>query len=375
VVKQAARKLKNKLSRALLRWRQEQFARRGDGLASPFPRFMVYEPTLLCNLHCSFCYVSDILNPADWRARELTLEEIDRIFVPNGVRTLNITGGEAFVRKNLISVFQLLQKKGLRSDYLTTNGTLIDEAKAAALADLAASGFLRHVSISIDGPRDFHDQVRGLKGAFDKTTTNIGRLRAAFAARGAPLKLSVNTTITAGNLHLLRETVDAVAELGIDLIGINHLMFATHQEIRDTLAILEESDPAVISTHVTDDPGIDPREVPRLLEDAVAYGRSRGVTLNWRPAQSYAAMEQYYTPDYPLKGRCFYPFFGGRITYDGKVQFCPFIRVEMGDVRRQSLEEIWNGPKFVELRSKLLEHGIFPACRRCCKVELIPLSA
>ena len=37
-----------------------------------------------------------------------------------------------------------------------------------------------------------------------------------------------------------------------------------------------------------------------------------------------------------------------------------------------SLEEIWNGPKYVEMRRRLVEHGIFPVCRRCCKVELSP---
>lgn len=336
---------------------------------------MVYEPTLLCNLHCSFCYVADILNPADWRSRELTLEEIDRIFIKNGVKTVNVTGGEAFVRKNLLSIFELLRAKGMRCDYITTNGTMIDDEKARGLAQLAATGFLRHISVSLDGPREFHDKVRGLKGAFDKTTRNVERLRQAFGARGVPLKLHVNTTLTAGNLHLLPETIDAVAAIGVELIGINHLMFATHAEIEETLAILGETSPDVISTHVTDDPGIDPRVVPRLMEEAVAYGKSRGVTVSWRPAQSYAAMEQYYTPGQPLKGQCFYPFFGGRITYDGKVQFCPFIRVEMGDVRRESLEEIWNGPKFVDFRRKLLTHGIFPACRRCCKVELTPASA
>ena len=36
------------------------------------------------------------------------------------------------------------------------------------------------------------------------------------------------------------------------------------------------------------------------------------------------------------------------------------------------LEDIWNGPKYVEMRRRLLEHGIFPVCRRCCKVELSP---
>src|SRR3990172_7316551 len=50
---------------------------------SPF-----YEPTLLCNLHCSFCYVADILNPEDWRSKELSLEELDRVFVKGGVKSI-----------------------------------------------------------------------------------------------------------------------------------------------------------------------------------------------------------------------------------------------------------------------------------------------
>ena len=126
---------------------------------------------------------------------------------------------------------------------------------------------------------------------------------------------------------------------------------------------------------MTDDPGIDPKVVAPVLKEAVAYAESKGITINWRPAQSYEHLEKYYTPDEPLNGQCFYPYFGGRVAYDGKVHFCPFIRVEMGDVRKQSLEEIWNGPKFVGLRKKLLEHGIFPVCRRCCKVELTDARA
>ena len=30
----------------------------------------------------------------------------------------------------------------------------------------------------------------------------------------------------------------------------------------------------------------------------------------------------------------------------------------------------WNAPRYVELRRRLLEEGLFPVCRRCCKVEL-----
>jgi MoaA/NifB/PqqE/SkfB family radical SAM enzyme len=373
VLKPILRKIKNRITRTRRRVETARFVRAGDGVAPSLPHFVVYEPTLLCNLRCSFCYVADILNPEDWRARELTLEELDRIFVDGGVRSLNITGGEPFVRKNLIDIFELLQRKGMRCDYVTTNGTVMTDEKAEALAELVRSRFLKHISVSLDGPKSFHDEVRGLQGAFDKAANNIRRLREAFDARGVSLPLSLNTTLTAGNLPLLPRIVDAAVDFRVGLIGVNQLMFATQKEVRNTLQIIGEADPDVISTYVTDDPGIDPKEVPRLLGEALEYAESKGVTINWRPAQTLEHLERYYTPDLPLPGRCFYPFFGGRITYDGKVHFCPFIRVEMGDLRKQSLGEIWNSPKFVELRKKLLENGIFPVCRRCCKVELTPM--
>ena len=60
------------------------------------------------------------------------------------------------------------------------------------------------------------------------------------------------------------------------------------------------------------------------------------------------------------------------MSFSGKVYFCPFIRVEVGDLSKNSLEEVWNGERYVEMRRRLLENGIFPVCRRCCKVELSP---
>jgi hypothetical protein len=61
------------------------------------------------------------------------------------------------------------------------------------------------------------------------------------------------------------------------------------------------------------------------------------------------------------------------VSFSGKVYFCPFIRVEVGDLTTSSLEEIWNGERYVSMRKKLVENGIFPVCRRCCKVELSPV--
>jgi radical SAM protein with 4Fe4S-binding SPASM domain len=82
-----------------------------------------------------------------------------------------------------------------------------------------------------------------------------------------------------------------------------------------------------------------------------------------------------------LEGRCLYPFQHARVSFSGKVYFCPFIRIEVGDLTKSTLAEIWNGERYVELRRRLLQHKLFPACRRCCKVELsqtavpVPIAA
>src|SRR5207244_10126090 len=83
-----------------------------------------------------------------------------------------------------------------------------------------------------------------------------------------------------------------------------------------------------------------------------------------------AILNDYYTPGTRLDGRCLYPFLHARVSFSGKVYFCPFIRVEVGDLTSQSLEEVWTGDRYVALRKRLVDEGLFPVCRRCCKVEL-----
>ena len=89
-----------------------------------------------------------------------------------------------------------------------------------------------------------------------------------------------------------------------------------------------------------------------------------------RPKVGAGILDDYYTPGRPLRGRCLYPFLYARVSFSGKVYFCPFIRVEVGDLTTQTMEEVWTGAHYVELRKRLLEHELFPVCRRCCKVEL-----
>jgi MoaA/NifB/PqqE/SkfB family radical SAM enzyme len=355
--------------------RIQRFLDEGTGRADRLPMGAVYEATMRCNLHCEFCYVGDFLNlEGEWR-EELTLEALAKAFPDQEGLQINLTGGEIFMRKDIMSVLDLFREKGYACGYLTTNGTIISEERAEALADLAARGFLKHISVSVDGPKDLHDAARGLKGTFERTTQGLRRLQEAARKKGAPLRVSINTTVAHESLDALDQMVDVAEELGVNAIGLNHLMFSTPEEVAETVRIIGAPDPSVIATFVTPDPGLDVERVRTQVTALIEKCRARNILFDFRPKVHTPLMDSYYTPGTKLDGRCLYPFLHARVSFSGKVYFCPFIRVEVGDLTKSTLEEVWNGERYVAMRKQLLEHGIFPVCRRCCKVELSPVPA
>lgn len=349
-----------------------RFVSEQSGRANQLPTGIVYEATMRCNLRCEFCYVGDLLNnEGEWR-KELSLDDLRRAFPRQAGMQISFTGGEVFVRKDMLDVMNVFRDEKYTCGYLTTNGTLIDETRAAALIDLVSAGFLSHVSVSIDGPMELHDLARGAKGTFERTSAGLRCLQAAASRKAAPLRISINTTISRENLEALDRMVEVADELGVDAIGLNHLMFGTPQEVDDTLRLVGATDASVISTFVTSDPGIDGDRVRVKVESLERKCRERNIRFDFRPKVLPHLTDSYYKPDTPLGGRCLYPFLHARISFSGKVHFCPFIRVEVGDLTCSSLEEIWNNERYMELRRCLLENRLFPICRRCCKVELSP---
>jgi heme d1 biosynthesis protein len=362
---------------AWARYRRRQYERRvqrfvdeKSGRADRLPIGAVYEATMRCNLHCEFCYVGDLLNiEGEWR-EELTLDALRRAFPDRAGFQISLTGGEIFMRKDIMSVLNLFRDKGYACGYLTTNGTIISEERAEALADLAAAGFLKHISVSVDGPGELHDAARGLKGTFERTCAGLRRLQEAAQRKGAPLRVSINTTVAHESLDALDQMVDVAEQLGVDAIGLNHLMYSTPEEVDETVRLLGAEDASAIATFVTADPGIDIEIVRKKVSALEEKCRRKNVLFDFRPKVRPQLIDNYYTPGARLEGRCLYPFLHARVSFSGKVYFCPFIRIEVGDLTRSSLEEIWNNEKYVTMRRALVENGIFPVCRRCCKVEL-----
>ena len=101
-----------------------------------------------CNLRCFYCMPEDGL---DWlsRAELMTYEEMLRIcslLVRMGIDKIRITGGEPFVRKDIMPFLTALSKlQGLNELTITTNGVLT----APHVAELKKIG-VKSVNLSLD---------------------------------------------------------------------------------------------------------------------------------------------------------------------------------------------------------------------------------
>jgi len=101
-----------------------------------------------CNLRCFYCMPEDGLN---WLSRRelMTYEEMLRccsLLVQMGIDKIRITGGEPFVRKDIMQFMTAVSKlPGLSDLALTTNGVLT----APHVAELKAIG-VRSVNLSLD---------------------------------------------------------------------------------------------------------------------------------------------------------------------------------------------------------------------------------
>ncbi len=127
------------------------------------PRVVVFQPTALCNLDCSYCYVPNRRDRAVMSAEvlEASAEFLFRCDLPDGEIEVHwhagepLAAGPAFYRR----AFAVLAERapaGVRVRHaIQTNGTLLTPQWCDLLAEYQVS-----VGLSVDGPADLHDQSR-----------------------------------------------------------------------------------------------------------------------------------------------------------------------------------------------------------------------
>ncbi len=168
--------------------------------------------TSRCNLRCRMCKY--------WRKKRepdlstIQWQETLAQLVDLGCRKVHFSGGEVFMRPDFLDIVERATSLGLKTN-LTTNGTLVDKAKARRLVKAGVNS----LSLSLDGPRaKVHDEIRGHPGAFKKALRTLRWLRHYSAGAKRPIKLRINFVIMRDNFRWLPEMVNLAGDLGaVDL--------------------------------------------------------------------------------------------------------------------------------------------------------------
>jgi cyclic pyranopterin phosphate synthase len=156
-----------------------------------------------CNFRCRYCMPREVFGVGYrflGRDEVLSFDEIERlarVFVALGVDKVRLTGGEPLLRAGLPELVARLARLGGVSDLaLTTNGFLLTEARAKALA---AAGLMR-VTISLDALDDATFMTLNDVGAPVRRV--LDAVHAAEVAGLAPIK--INTVVKRGvNEHAI----------------------------------------------------------------------------------------------------------------------------------------------------------------------------
>lgn len=147
-----------------------------------FPLKAMFELTYRCNLRCRHCYVAD-----GSKRKELSTPEVFSILkdlASAGCLNIGFTGGEPFLRKDILDILEYAKGMGLNIIILT-NGTLITAKKADRLKDLV----LNKIDVS------FHTTKKEIFDWFTKVPDTYRRvLRAIKLLRERGIEVYLKTT-------------------------------------------------------------------------------------------------------------------------------------------------------------------------------------
>lgn len=177
---------------------------------SPFPLLVDISVTNRCNLNCSYCSADS--GPFARKKDELSIEMLDSLFKEldyMGVPRVGITGGEPFMREDILEILELFSKYRF-TKILNTNGILINDKISRKLVPLN----LDRICVTLDGSKsEIHDSQRG-KGSFNKVVEGIRNLQR--------YNLPVSTLFTLGkhNVDDLINTIKLNDKLGIEYMSV-----------------------------------------------------------------------------------------------------------------------------------------------------------
>jgi len=311
------------------------------------PLFAWFSLTDACNLDCKQCFINAKYCPPDSPEppqHELTTHEVNSIIdniAEAGTEMVMFAGGEPTLRKDLASIVGYASRR--MSVAMNSNGYLLDKRLCW---DLAGAG-LSQVKISVDGLEKKHDWNRG-EGSFQKTMDALRNL----VKVGIP-KVMLIMTLTSLNYDELEKMVDLSMDMGVDFTMVEFLPLGRAAEGKEWALSKDQLEKAQ----------------RYLLDSQIRYGWERVAFEN-----RYIVAEDEYCKKIcgnPHEPCGFYDFCVGCIsgiysyciTSSGKVAAGDVMTLEVGDLKKERLKDIWkNAELFKTIRNR---ENLKGKCGKC----------
>jgi len=307
-----------------------------------------------CNLRCHFCgqwgskgFFSKSkgtgLKLTDWKN---VIDSLADYGSSVGRRpSVMLWGGEPLLYPEFENIARYLRAYEFELG-IVTNGVLLDK-----YSDFVKNEF-QSVYISIDGPKEIHDSIRG-KGIFEKVIKNVRLLK------GGNAKVIFMTTVCPENIEILPDLPYMLDASGPDKILLHELIYLDSREIVNYKGWLRSQfgiDSEKIDSWHMDLP-------PDYEENKSKQLKKMFQRLKMLPSK--APVE--YIPHCVAAGKeyCLSPFRHLHVTWEGSVLFCTdFYDFSAGNVRNENLIDIWNGKLAEDFRQEVMR-GNCPTCNHC----------
>ncbi len=133
------------------------------------PFLLYYKPTARCDLRCRICNRWQEDEESNLDRSELSLAQIGNMlaqFRRAGFAVLTLWGGEPLMRRDVAQILAEAKRLGFRTS-MCTNGNRLARQGPAVLPHLDV------LLCSLDGLGSVHDELRGVKGLFDRLVDGI----------------------------------------------------------------------------------------------------------------------------------------------------------------------------------------------------------
>lgn len=168
------------------------------------PTDSVIAITYHCNAKCQMCNIWQIKEHSDISASEY-------LKLPNTLKDINISGGEPFMRTDILEVFKNVKNACPQARYVISSNGLAPNLIQQKITEILKIEPNIGVAISLDGLGEIHDRVRGIPGAYEKVLKTIEILKNAGVKY---IKLAY--TLTNDNLEEMIKVFDLSKKLKVD---------------------------------------------------------------------------------------------------------------------------------------------------------------